>query len=787
MVIQKEVEGTCFDSAFQTGSASLMTLNQYIGKVKSGEYARPIAYLRGLIKAGKKDEADAYKKKLPLYVAGGVMEGGRKLEHMVRYSACMVIDIDDSPIPVLELLRRAAELSYVKAGHVSPSGTGVKLFIMVDSDLKNHNLAFEIVKHRVEVDLPGVKVDVSGKDPNRGCFAGHDPNAFYKEESEAIEIPVADPEPQAASGHSSGSVCSGTRLSNYIDKYEQSNTFVAGNRHSYLVKLSSVLNNAGFSLYDAVSECVRRYGSADFPAAEVETTVNDIYRRYSASHGSCAFRPDGTSSVPKSAKSAKSATPFPKMAQKDAEYGECDDIELDNILLPCFDENIYDHLPPLLTDILKCAYSRTDRDILLISSLTLLSSVSPGVKGSLGEHDYTPAFYSIITGGSGSGKGRIAALQRMLEPWQQYIYDNSRHQVEEYEELQEAYDNYKMHKRQKQTSKQPLGPAPSKPKVVKQRNLALTGNVTQARLVELLEANYPYTSCMVDTEMETVLSMFSQDFGKYNDVLNKSYHHEPVGSSTKSSGSFMVKRPNLALLLSGTPAMLPRLIPSTENGLFSRILMYRIPGSGTYRPLTSADDSPAASEYFESWGQRVLDIGVFLDNSPTWVKFSDAQRKRLDRFFEREYYNVRSFGNEDMESTVLRYRLAIFRIGMQLTALRKGESGCSERVWTISDDDFATAFHLGKVCLQHAYVVATSLQSASSEVHFRFPHHLRNLFVSLLDSFKRIDVVKEANVREISESTVDKFLRKLQKNDLIISEGNGYYRKTERGKQVVEI
>ena len=292
---------------------------------------------------------------------------------------------------------------------------------------------------------------------------------------------------------------------------------------------------------------------------------------------------------------------------------------------------------------------------------------------------------------------------------------------------------------------------------------------------------------MVDTEMETVLSMFSQDFGKYNDVLNKSYHHEPVGSSTKSSGSFMVKRPNLALLLSGTPAMLPRLIPSTENGLFSRILMYRIPGSGTYRPLTSADDSPAASEYFESWGQRVLDIGVFLDNSPTWVKFSDAQRKRLDRFCEREYYNVRSFGNEDMESTVLRYRLAIFRIGMQLTALRKGESGCSERVWTISDDDFATAFHLGKVCLQHAYVVATSLQSASSEVHFRFPHHLRNLFVSLLDSFKRIDVVKEANVREISESTVDKFLRKLQKNDLIISEGNGYYRKTERGKQVVEI
>ena len=787
MAIRKDVEGTCFDSAFLTGSACLMTLNQYIDEVKSDKHARQIAYLRGLIKVGKKDEADACKKRLPLYVAGGVMEGGRKLEHMVRYSACMVIDIDDSPIPVFELLRRAAALPYVKAGHVSPSGTGVKLFILVDSGLKDHNSAFEVVKNHVELDLPGVKVDISGKDPNRGCFAGHDPDAFYKEESEVIEIPVAGPELQAACGYSSGSVCPGTRLSNYIDKYEQSNAFVAGNRHSFLVKLSSVLNNAGFSPYDVVSECVRRYGSSGFPAAEVETTVHDIYRRYSTSHGSCAYRPDEARPVPESAKPAKSAPSFFRTAQKGAECDQSSDIELDNTILPCFDEAVYDHLPPLLTDILKHAHSRTERDVLLISSLTLLSSVATGVKGSLGEHDYTPALYTIVTGNSGSGKGRIAALQRIIEPWQQYVYDNSRHEVEEYEALQEEYDNYKMRKRQKQNANQPLGPAPSKPKIVKQRILALTGNVTQARLVELLETNYPYASCMVDTEMDTVLSMFSQDFGKYNDVLNKSYHHEPVGSSTKGGGSSMVKRPNLTLLLSGTPAMLPRLIPSTENGLFSRILMYRIPGGGTYRPLTSADDTPAASSYFEGLGQRVLDIGVFLDGSPTWIKFSDAQRKRLDRFFEREYYNVRSFGNEDMESTVLRYRLAIFRIGMVLTVLRKGESGCTERIWTIRDDDFATAFHLGKICLQHAYVVATSLQSASSEVHFKFPHHLRNLFISLPASFKRADVLKEANVREISESTVDKFLRKLLKNDLIVSERKGYYEKTKRGKQVVEL
>lgn len=121
------------------------------------------------------------------------MEGGRKLENMVRYSGCIVIDIDDSPIPPKELLRSAYELPYVKAGHVSPSGTGGKLFILVDCELECHKPAFEIVRRRVEADIPGVTVDVTGKDPNRACFFSNDPGAFYKKDAEVLRVPVCDP------------------------------------------------------------------------------------------------------------------------------------------------------------------------------------------------------------------------------------------------------------------------------------------------------------------------------------------------------------------------------------------------------------------------------------------------------------------------------------------------------------------------------------------------------------------------------------------------------------------
>ena len=104
------------------------------------------------------------------------------------------------------------------------------------------------------------------------------------------------------------------------------------------------------------------------------------------------------------------------------------------------------------------------------------------------------------------------------------------------------------------------------------------------------------------------------------------------------------------MLLTGTPEMFRRLVPSAESGLFSRLMVYKIAGHGEYRPLTSEDDTPAAAHYFDSLAERVLDIGVHLDKHPTWVHFSDTQRKRLNRYFKQEYNNVRVFGHEDVAS-----------------------------------------------------------------------------------------------------------------------------------------
>lgn len=165
------MECSFYESAFKTAVCVTVSLESYLAGVKNGKYEALVKRLRSYKAAGDTERADNAKKKLPLLVAGGVMEGGRKLEHMVRYSRCTTIDLDDVPGDPLDFLRRAETLDYVKAGHISPSGMGNKLFVLVDSSLPDHVTAFGYVSRMIERDLPGVKVDTSARMPTAAALS----------------------------------------------------------------------------------------------------------------------------------------------------------------------------------------------------------------------------------------------------------------------------------------------------------------------------------------------------------------------------------------------------------------------------------------------------------------------------------------------------------------------------------------------------------------------------------------------------------------------------------------
>ena len=179
---------------------------------------------------------------------------------------------------------------YVKAGHISASGKGDKLFVLVDSDLDLHLPAFEAVCRKLENDLPGIMVDYCGKDPNRGCFVSYDPTAFYKEKSEVVPVKVEAPPASQKHVTASAIPSSDGALGNYMDKFETDNSFSSGNRHTFVMKLSA-LNAAGFEESEVKRECLSRYVEPGFTEKEVAGIVSDIYTRYRSSHGSNPYCP----------------------------------------------------------------------------------------------------------------------------------------------------------------------------------------------------------------------------------------------------------------------------------------------------------------------------------------------------------------------------------------------------------------------------------------------------------------------------------------------------------------
>jgi len=780
---KQTVECTLYFSAFDTQTLMLTTLERYIADVRSGKHKKAVEKVQAYLAASENEKAEAGKKRLPLLVPGGAMAGGRKLEHMVRYSGCICFDLDDVLLPPEQILSQAVQLGYVKAGHISPSHTGNKLFVLVDSDQEHHLQAFEQVRAMIEKDLPGVTVDISGKDANRGCFASYDPDAFYKEVAEVVHVPqetvpVAKKAPAVrASSYPDNS------LSNYIDKFEANNPFAGGGRHSFVLKLASALNSAGFDENEVMAECLRRYVEPGFAEKEIRGIVADVYRRYRSSHGSNPWCPPTASTGQKSLTSVTSLTPISENPTTKGESPLGFDIDPDEVGLPHFDRVVIDRFPGLLSDVLKVAADDREYDLMLLSSLTVLSTVMPGVSGMLKKQLYKPPFYTLIIGPSGSGKGCINVVRKLADPWQDYIFDISKAMVKEYEEQKELSDNYKAQVRAAK-GKKPVGLPPEEPVPVCQKRLHMSGYTTTARMIEQLDVNSPYASFLYETELESVNNTIMQDFGGYSYVLNQAFQHERIGCSSKTNGTSFIEFPELGFLATGTPGMLLKLIPSTESGLYSRLLIYRITGRSDYQPLTSVDDTMCSVRYFERLGQRVLDMAVHLEKSPTFVVFSDKQRKRLDRYFEREYNNVRVFGNDDVASVVLRHRLIIFRIAMTLTGIRKGETkGTAEEI-EILDDDFDIAFHIGTRCLSHSLLVSTSLKHSDTNQRHKLPDAQVDLFDVMPDEFKTSDIINEAGVRGISRSSVFRMLKKAQEYSLVVLVSTGYYRKTEKGKNV---
>lgn len=200
--------------------------------------------------------------------------------------------------------------------------------------------------------------------------------------------------------------------------------------------------------------------------------------------------------------------------------------------------------------------------------------------------------------------------------------------------------------------------------------LLIAGDSTLAAFYKALEEQGG-VGYMHESEGSVITDIWRTSAANYNTALRKAAEHEPI-SRNRIKGASEIKNPRLSMLLTGTFGQYKALVPSVENGYFSRLLTVVIKGTNPFdkRYVSSKGGQSAVPKIV---GQRLLRTYEALMNAGEreW-SLTDAQKERLGEHLETEYGTLIGLLGENFHSAVIRMAVQIERIAMILTAMRGG-------------------------------------------------------------------------------------------------------------------
>lgn len=762
----------CYKNVFTTQAERQITLEAICQCIRSEQLKCITHEIRRLTVAGQPKEAERLKMQLPAMAVSFLFPELRRGEMAGAYTGHIMVDVDHLEIPPHEYLAQWLTVPSVALAYTSVRGKGVHLLFRVEGDGRDHESACRQLFRLVE-QKGGVAVDPSCKDKARCSLLCHDPECYFNPDAVPFRI---TPEPQTAA---QPTLCTSTRrLALYLDEAERYGRPSKGERHSSLVSLAFCLNRAGFAERDVLDECLRRYVEPDFGEKEISKIISSTFLSGRAEHGINERTESAPANRSEASENASRRLTRLTKTGSDSKNDECSVKEPKEVMneiindqLKSYPDAVYDHLPPLLRDTLRPGMTPDEKALTLLTALSLLSTVTPRVNGSYHRKTTSPFLYTCVLAPAGSGKGVLNKVRDMLDCWHNFVRSNSRAEVKEYEQKLEAYELAHAQRKRKKTD----APLPEKPEPVLQKELSLSGDISRAKLIEQLAANGHYTSLMMETEIGILVAAIDQDYGKYTHLLNEVYHQEQISNSSKSGGTHRVKQPGMGLLVSGTFSQFTQFIPTAEDGLFSRFTGYVILEPGEWKDLDSADDTPAAANYYQTLGLRVMNMGIHLDKYATWVSYTPSQREHINKHYYKLLRHVQLFGVDEMLSLVFRTALQHFRICMTLTAIRKAEAGLTTERMVVSDEDFETALCLTDTSLSHMMVASTMLKKESSYVAPSDPTPLERIFESLPQRFTSALVHLTAEPFNIPTGTLKRHLIQWCKKGLIQRESRGNY------------
>ncbi len=392
-------------------------------------------------------------------------------------------------------------------------------------------------------------------------------------------------------------------------------------------------------------------------------------------------------------------------------------------------------LPVMIQPIMSLAQSDAERDMLLMSLLTAAGSCMPNLYFRYGitGKKYYPNLQCFIVGSAACGKG-IANLALELVS-----------------------------------------------KVHEAAPLVIAGDSSYPGFYKQLERQNG-RGYIHESEGSVITDVWRTSVANYNTALRKAAEHEPI-TRNRANNSSCIACPQLSVLLTGTFSQYKALVPSIENGYFSRLLTLIV---NDQQAFSSRYVEPASGSngVMSTAAQQLFDLCQALYKSrPIEFSLTSEQRARLGQHLETAYPALMQLLGDNFHSVVLRMAVHIERIAMILTALRwkKSEyySDKMDVALSCTDEDYQTAELIGNKLILHMAAAYRMIKGAEEvSVPKVQPLDQRKMLLSLLpEEFEVQNLVTEAKAHGLSYRTATRWNEGWLEEGLVVKIRHGVYRK----------
>ena len=400
------------------------------------------------------------------------------------------------------------------------------------------------------------------------------------------------------------------------------------------------------------------------------------------------------------------------------------------------------NLPPFMQSVLSLASSPAEKDMLLLASLTACGAVMPNLycRYGIAAKRYYPNLQLFIVGSAACGKGIANLALELVKP----IHEKT--------------------------------------------PLIIPGDATYPAFYLTLARQHG-RGYIHESEGSVITDIWRSSTANYNTALRKAAEHEPI-SRARCREASVIENPQLSMVLTGTFSQYRALVPSVENGYFSRLLTLIV---NDVQPFSEQYVRPAenAQERIKTCSEQLYYLYQSLFAAkPREFRLTKEQSDRLGLHLKTAYPMLIRLLGEDFHSVILRMAIQIERIAMILTVLRQAY-GHSEVIFTppfregtgvgfyCSDLDYQTAELIGNKLLLHmaqAYQLIKGTEKVEQpQVK---PLDQKQILLSLLpDEFESKTLVAEAQSQGISPRTAARWNDEWQQSGFVQKIRYGVYKK----------